>query len=301
MAHAGVSVKETLILEDSKNGKLAASLSGAFVCDVDNTKDVKYSLIKNNIIAADTSINIKYPIKNKVNILIPMSGAGSRFTKEGYKKPKPLIDVNGFPMIKMVVDNINVDATFTFIVQSKHKEDYMLDIILPLIAPGCNIVETASLTRGAAESCLLAKEYINNDNHLFIINSDQYIEWNSSDFFYNAVSNNYDGMILTFKEPSLDPKWSYVKEENGFIVEAKEKEAISDIATVGGYYFNKGSEFVSAAEEMIANNETVNGEFYVCPVYNLLINQGKKIKSYNIDEFYGTGTPEDLNKFLNLK
>lgn len=295
MVEAGVKPHETLIVEDSKHGREAAVLSGAFVCGVDGPLDLTYEKLDKSIKLA-TPAKIRWPGKD-VTILIPMAGAGSRFKQQGYKLPKPLIDVNGKPMIQWVVENLNIDGNYVFVVQKEHYENYNLGSILPLIAPGCKIVQTEGLTEGAACTTLLAKEFINNQDHLLIANSDQFVEWDSNDFMYSILSNELDGGILSFRDSN--PKWSFAKVNDlGFVTEVAEKKPISDIATVGIYYFNRGNEYVKFAEQMIAKNIRVNNEFYVCPVYNEYIQAGKKIKTKDCKAMWGLGIPEDLQYFL---
>jgi dTDP-glucose pyrophosphorylase len=232
-----------------------------------------------------------------MNVLIPMAGHGSRFSQAGYSFPKPLIEVHGKPMIQVVVDNLAVEANFIFVVQKEHREKYNLDSMLNLITPGCKIVEVEGVTEGAACTTLLAKEFINNNEPLVIANSDQFVEWNSLDFFYKMNEQNLDAGIVSFH--STHPKWSYAKtDENGFVTEVAEKNPISNIATVGIYYWKHGSDYVRFAEQMIENNIRVNKEFYVCPVFNEAIKAGLKIKTFDIPKMWGLGTPEDLNYFL---
>jgi HAD superfamily hydrolase (TIGR01509 family) len=293
--------EETLIIEDSPHGLQAAYRSKSHVLRVLNNSEVNYLNITKNIIELNRSI-YKYrsmPKWNdkKLNVLIPMAGAGSRFEKAGYTFPKPLIEVNGKPMIQLVVENINIDANYIYIVQKKHREKYNLDGLLNLITPNCNIIEVDGITEGAACTALLARDLINTNNPLFFANSDQYVDWNSNDFMYKMQETNVDGGILTFK--STHPKWSFVKvDENGFISEVAEKNPISNTATVGFYYWKNGSDFVKYADKMIEENIRVNNEFYVCPVFNQAINDGKKIIPFNIEEMWGLGTPEDLNNYL---
>jgi len=238
----------------------------------------------------------------KLNILIPMAGAGSRFEQAGYTFPKPLIDVSGKPMIQLVVENLSFDSPHTFIVQEKHQKEYNLNSLLPLIVPNnkVNIIAINGITEGAACTTLLAKNIIDNDNPLIIANSDQYVDWNSNEFMYKMQEQNADAGILTFE--STHPKWSFVKlDDNGFVVEVAEKKPISNIATVGIYYWKKGSDYVKYAERMISKNKRHNNEFYVCPVFNEAIDDGKKIMIHHIDKMYGLGTPEDLEYFLKQK
>jgi len=186
---------------------------------------------------------------------------------------------------------------FIFIVQKEHREKYNLDSMLSLLAPGCDIVDVDKVTEGAACTVLLGKEFINNDNPLVIANSDQFVEWSSLDFFYKMNEQNLDGGIVSFK--STHPKWSYAKtDNNGFVLEVAEKKTISDIATVGIYYWKKGSDFVKYAEQMIHKNIRANNEFYVCPVFNEAILDGLKIKTFDVPKMWGLGTPEDLDYFL---
>ena len=233
----------------------------------------------------------------KLNVLIPMAGAGSRFASAGYTFPKPLIDVHGQPMIKCVVDNLNIDANYTFIVQKEHYERYSLQAMLSIIKPGCNIVQVDGVTAGAACTTLLARNIIDNDQPLLIANSDQWVEWNSNESMYAFIADGIDGGILTFE--NSHPKWSYARLDNdGFVTELAEKQVISNHATVGIYYWRRGCDYVRYADQMIAKNIQVNGEFYVAPVYNEAIASQAKIRVKNITQMWGLGTPEDLNYFL---
>ena len=130
-----------------------------------------------------------------------------------------------------------------------------------------------------------------------IANSDQFIKWNPLDAMYFITNKKIDGAILTFK--SSHPKWSFAKvDKNGFVTEVAEKKPISNDATVGVYFWNKGSDYVKYANKMIEKNIRTNNEFYVCPVYNEAILDKKKIINYEVDEMWGLGTPEDLNYYL---
>jgi dTDP-glucose pyrophosphorylase len=201
------------------------------------------------------------------------------------------------PMVQVVVDNLAIDAQFIYVVQEKHYIEYNLKFLLNLITPGCKIVTVNGVTEGAACSTLLAKEYINNDKHLLIANSDQFLEWDSQRFYYSVEEEKVDGGILCFR--ATHPKWSYVKtNEDGLITHVAEKEVISDLATVGIYWWNKGSDYVQYAEQMIEKGIRYKNEFYVAPVYNEAIEEQLRIKPYMIDKMWGIGTHEDLSFFL---
>ena len=297
MTEFGVYPEECIIIEDSPKGLASAYHSGVpahQIIRVDSPEDVNRDLLE--LIDGEKQTKPKW-VDKKMNVLIPMAGAGSRFAKAGYSFPKPLIDVNGKPMIQTVVDNINIDANYIFIVQKEHREKYNLDNMLNLIAPDCKIVEVDGITEGAACTTLLAEEYIDNDRPLFIANSDQWVGWNSLDFLYKMNELNADGGIVTFK--ATHPKWSYAAVDNdGMVTKVAEKDPISDNATVGFYYWKRGEDYVESAKDMIAMQKRVNGEFYVCPVFNQAILMGKKIFAHNVEEMWGLGTPEDLEKFL---
>jgi HAD superfamily hydrolase (TIGR01509 family) len=296
MSMMGCLPEETLIVEDSPHGLLAASRSKANIMRVGSPKEVTYINVCKHL-NTEKMNNIPKWKNDKLNVLIPMAGAGSRFEQAGYTFPKPLIDVRNKPMIQVVVDNLNIDANYIYIVQKKHREQYNLDTLLNLITPNCRIVEVDGLTEGAACTALLAKEYIDNDAPLFFANSDQFVEWDSNEFMYKMQETNADGGIVTFK--AIHPKWSFARiDENELVVEVAEKNPISDIATVGYYFWKHGSDFVKYAEQMIEKNIRVNNEFYVCPVFNQAIEDKKQIKIFNVKGMWGLGTPEDLKYYL---
>lgn len=297
MIKAEVSPKETVIIEDSHIGRKAAISSGAYLFGVKNSDDVKFDSLIDYISMIDNrQIKPKWQGGN-MKVLIPMAGAGSRFEKAGYTFPKPLIDIKGKPMIQVVIENINIDAEHIYIVKKEHYDKYNLRQLLNLITPNCKIIQIDHITEGAACTTLLAKEFIDCDEPLLIANSDQFVEWDSNEFMYSMIGDQIDGGILTF--PNTHPKWSYVRlDTNGYVTEVKEKEVVSNIATVGIYYWKKGSDYVKYAEQMISKNIRINNEFYVAPVYNEAFLDNKKVKVFNVDKMWGLGTPEDLDYFI---
>jgi HAD superfamily hydrolase (TIGR01509 family) len=292
--------KNTIIVEDSHIGRQGAIDSGAILYPVENANDlngIKFMDKINEFEKTQENSSLIPWRDKKLNVLIPMAGAGSRFSQAGYTFPKPLIEVHGKPMIQVVVENLNIEANYIFIVQKDHYEKYNLKYLLNLIAPNCKIVQVEGLTEGAACTTLLAKEFIDNDAPLVMANSDQFVEWNSNECMYAFNADAIDGGILTFK--ATHPKWSYAKiGDDGFVSEVAEKKPISDNATVGVYFWKKGSDYVKYAEQMIAKNIRTNNEFYVCPVFNEAIGDGKKVRVKQIEKMWGIGTPEDLNYFL---
>ena len=290
--------QNTIIVEDSHIGRQGAIASGGHLYGIKDADDLDKDKFFGMIDKFQMKGKNEVPWKNeKMNVLIPMAGAGSRFAQAGYTFPKPLIEVNSKPMIQVVVDNLNIDAHYVFIVQEEHFHKYNLKQVLNLIKPGCDIVTINGITEGAAVTTLLAKEYINNNEPLLIANSDQIVEWNSNECLYAFDADEIDGGILTFK--ATHPKWSYAKiGDDGFVSEVAEKNPISDNATVGIYYWKHGSDYVKYAEDMIQKDIRTNNEFYVCPVFNQAIEDGKKIRVKEIEKMWGIGTPEDLNYYL---
>mgnify|MGYP001410189131 FL=1 len=290
--------KDTVILEDSHIGRQGALDSGSHLVAIENRDHLNQDKIDKIIDILDSKTLTHIPWKSeKMNVLIPMAGRGSRFADVGYTFPKPLIEVNGKPMIQVVLENLNIEANYTFVVRKEHYDKYSLQYLLTLIAPGCNIVQVDELTEGSACTTLLAKEFIDNDDPLLLANSDQFMEWNSNECLYAFNADGIDGGILTFK--ATHPKWSYAKVgEDGFVSEVAEKKPISDDATVGVYFWKKGSDYVKYAEQMIQKNIRTNGEFYICPAFNEAIADGKKFRIKEVDRMWGIGTPEDLTYFL---
>lgn len=299
MIALGAIPRTTIIAEDSHIGRQAAIDSGATLLPIENTFDLTLDKVKGIVMNIEDIKAKSIPWRDKkLNVLIPMAGAGSRFSSAGYTFPKPLIEVRNKTMIQTVVDNLNMEANFIFIVQKEHYEKYNLKSLLHAIKSDCKIVQVDGMTQGAACTTLLAKEFIDNNNPLILANSDQFVEWNSNEVMYAFNSDEIDGGIITFK--ATHPKWSYVKlDDNGFVSQIAEKKVISDNATVGIYFWKKGSDYVKYAEQMIESNDRTNNEFYVCPVYNYAIKDKKRIRVKEIKKMWGIGTPEDLEYFLN--
>lgn len=236
-----------------------------------------------------------------INIVIPMAGKGSRFSNAGYQIPKPLIEINGNSMIELVTYNITPqkEHRFIYLCLQEHLKKYNLEKKLKALEKNCIIIAVSEVTEGPACTVLLAEEYINNNEELMIANSDQYIDIDINKYLQNI--NKKDGLIMTMY--AKDSKWSFIQyNEKREVTLVKEKEVISEEATVGIYNFTRGKDYVKYSKQMIEKNKRVNGEFYVAPVYNEMIKAKKSIGFYNIGSeergMYGLGTPEDLNKFL---
>lgn len=233
-----------------------------------------------------------------------MAGLGSRFSKAGFAKPKPFIDVAGKPMIVRVLENLSLqDVRYILVARREHMQAE--DELVHEIEQNYHATFLAidGLTEGTACTVLHARKLINNDTPLLIANSDQIVDFDPQDFVNDSFRRNLDGSILTFEDKARDPKWSFARiGEDGLVLEVKEKQAISAFATVGIYMFRRGADFVDAAIEMLLQQDRVNNEYYTCPTYNYMIQKNKRIGIYDVspEAMHGIGTPEDLEVYLQL-
>jgi dTDP-glucose pyrophosphorylase len=237
-----------------------------------------------------------------LNIVLPIAGRGSRFAVAGYDLPKPLIPVHGIPMIALVAANVRPtrDHRFIFVAQQEHLDHTDMRDVLERHAPGCAIVGIDGVTEGAACTVLAARALIDNEHPLMLANSDQYVDADIDAYLATLDDTTADGLIMTF--PADHPKWSYVRRNaEHAVVEVVEKQVVSHEATVGIYNFRRGCDFIAGADRMIARDRRVNGEFYVAPVYNEMIEDGARVVTHDIGpRMHGLGVPEDLQTFLSL-
>jgi NDP-sugar pyrophosphorylase family protein len=224
-----------------------------------------------------------------------MAGLGKRFLAVGEKTPKFLLDVNGKPMISRVVESLDIEANYIFVVQKSHYEEYSLQSLLSSIVANPKIIITDKSPIGAATTTLEAEHLINNQTPLIIVNSDQVVEWNSSEF----VELTKHGHCIALFEGN-DPGWSYVKIQGGIIKQVAEKDVISNNATVGIYGWKTGADYVRYANQMVLKDIRTNGEFYVCPVYNEAIEAQDQVFPYFVNSMHSLGTPEQLSDYLKL-
>ena len=230
----------------------------------------------------------------KPNILVPMAGLGSRFIKEGFKVPKQLINIKDKHLIDISLDCLDYEGcNLIFVVRDETVYNFHMDDLLrKKFGDDIKVVVLDKLTDGSVCSCLYAEEYIDNDAPLIIHTLD--IEFRP--VFNPHIMNNLngDGLLLTFKSNSSN--YSYAKvDKNGFVTQTAEKKAISSDACVGIYGFKKGSDFCKYAREMIKRDLRTNNEFYISPLYNLLIEDGKKIRTEDVGKMHVFGTPDEFH------
>jgi dTDP-glucose pyrophosphorylase len=238
-----------------------------------------------------------------MNVVVLFSGSSAAFKDAGYSFPKNLADVDGKPLVQIVLEHLGgleaLDAKFICLLRREENRTSHTGAVIQLAMPSATIVELAAETSGAACSALLAVQYIDNDAPLVIVNGDQLLlDVDLAAAVLEFQKRKLDGGILVFED--LHPRWSFVKcDDQGLVIETAEKRPISKLATAGFYYFARGADFVAGATSMIKKDAQVNGLFYICPVYNELILQQKKIGVHHVPkEAYCTlSTPADVNSY----
>jgi dTDP-glucose pyrophosphorylase len=238
-----------------------------------------------------------------IQLVLPMAGLGSRFSLAGYETPKPLLSIHGTPMYKVVLDNLLHPqiVSVTIVCPRTWELPKKLSAADATSPVEFNFVEIDYLPQGPAKSVYLASDFLNPDLPVVIANSDQYLDADLTDFYSSITNAGASGTILCMEDS--DPKWSYVKTTPAGLVSAvREKEVISNLATVGLYGFSKASLMLAGFDDMFAANDTFNGEFYVAPAYNYLIKKQMKVTAINIgpigEVMHGLGIPSDFEAFL---
>ena len=239
-----------------------------------------------------------------MNFVIPMAGRGSRFADAGYTSPKMLIEAKGKTLLEWSLSSLplNICTNLIFIALEEHSENYNIKEIIeakyPHLRSITKFIFLQEVTRGQSETVLKAKDLLDNSKGLLIYNIDTWFY--SSSLEKMLLSDEFDGIAGAFI--STDPKYSFAKlDEHNNVIQVAEKQAISNFALTGMYYFKKTADFINAAEEAIVKNETVKNEFYIAPLYNKLISLQKHIAIDLVQDFSILGTPEELNEFIEKK
>lgn len=236
--------------------------------------------------------------KAKINIIIPMAGAGSRFQKDGYDLPKPFININGKMMIERVLKGLQCDnANYKLIIQKSFLNDYKKELnIISSTYKNIEFFTVEKLTQGASCTALSIHKEINNNDPVLICDCDNIIENDVfKKFVHFCATEESDGVLMTFE--SSDSRFSFAKlDKNNIVCKVKEKEAISNNAMSGFYFISKGVDFVNSAINTMIYGDRDKNEFYISTVYQDLINNGKKIKTYKTtkDAVKCVGTPDQL-------
>lgn len=241
----------------------------------------------------------------KLHVVMPMAGEGSRFKKEGWTTPKPLILLNGQPLFKHSISSVSaegIDLKYSFIVRQEHIDEYKIDEGIKSFLPTANIFSVAKTTRGAVETCLIAESAIANDDGVIVLDCD--LEFHSKKFIdivsklLNLPMNEAEGGALVSFE-SNEPRYSYAAVgANGLVTRTAEKEVISNHALCGAYFFATGMRFKQIAHQLLNEPDFKKPEYYVSLLYNYLLADGEKVYLAPLEEYYSYGTPEELKRYL---
>jgi dTDP-glucose pyrophosphorylase len=235
-----------------------------------------------------------------MKILVPVAGEVSYQEGNPYAYPKNMYEIKGKPLIEYVHSKLSSisGAEFVFVVKKQESERFHTDNVLTLLEPSCTVLYTEDSTAGAACTALLAVSQIDNDEELLIANGDILIKSNLQAIIDSFRKRNLDGGIVTFE--SVHPRWSYVKvDENGYVFEAAEKRPISKHATTGFYWYKEGSCFVRSIKNMIRKDVRTNNKFYICPAFNEMILEQKKVGIYEIkrEDYISLSSIHDIEQF----
>ena len=240
-----------------------------------------------------------------LHIVMPMAGEGSRFLKEGWTTPKPLIELNGQPLFKHAISSVtdkDIQMKYSFIVRQEHIDKYQIDKGLRSFLPEANLFSVVKTTRGAVETCLIAENAIADDDAVIVMDCD--LEFRSKKFMEiikqilnKPIEEATGGALVSFE--SNEPRYSYAAlGEDGFVARTAEKEVISNHALCGAYFFASGRRFKQIAHLLLAEPAFTKPEYYVSLLFNYLLKDGEKVWLAPMEEYYSYGTPEELKRYL---
>lgn len=226
-------------------------------------------------------------------LIVLAAGRGTRFKQEGYSEPKPFIDVCGLKMTDLVIRNMRSQLGMQIPTTVILHQDFGR---LPFDSPDTEVIKLPD-HNGAAIAANFELNRGNADEKIIICNCDQLVLFNGKKFL--GALDDHSGAILTFEEPTLNPKWSYAElDDKGDIVRVAEKIPISTHATVGVYAYASKRIASEAIRKMKEADDKFNNEFYLCPAYNYIDGSVANVK---VKKMWGLGTPEDLNSALTNK
>ena len=237
-----------------------------------------------------------------MNVVVMLAGDGGNFVKDGQKYPKLLTEINGKTMIEIVLEGLMSltipENNIIFMVRKYDNDIYYLGDVIRLILPESHIMIVEGETAGAALTSLLAIEYLDEKESLVLVNGDQLLDYDENELVKFFVKSDADAGVFVFN--SFHPRWSYVRtDKDGLVIEAAEKRPISNQATAGFYYYKKTFEYIESVKRMILKGGDVDGLYYICPVFNEMILEQKKILTYSIDskKYHSFMSPEKVKDF----
>lgn len=240
----------------------------------------------------------------RLHVLMPMAGMGSRFIEAGFGTPKPLIRVEDQPMFLKALSSLapiiqgpeQFKYRLTVIIQEKHQAAFGLGDKIKKTVPNCLVIQLKEVTRGAVETCLMAKDSFSAEDPLLILDCDL---WFRSEPYFQLIRSvlqgkcNLAGGLLYFK--SDDPRYSYAEIERGKVLRTAEKEVISNSALAGAWFFSSSDIFLRAAHALLGNQISCEiREYYVSLLYNYIIADGHSVGAAPVDEYKSYGTPSEI-------
>lgn len=235
-----------------------------------------------------------------LNIIIPIAGSSVEFLNAGHLYPKPIIEINGKPMIQWVIESlssIKSNYKLIFIIKEEDSTKFHLDNTLKLLHPSCEIIQLKNETKGGLCSVLMTIDIIAETNPILILNGDQIINIDYQVVLDNWVLNKVDAGVVTF--PSVHPRWSYILESEGKIIQTAEKNPISKKAIAGCYYFQNSGRFFQSAFNSILKDDQINGSYFISAVLNEYILNNYNISNVDIEkkDFISFYSPKLIAEF----
>lgn len=256
-----------------------------------------------------------------MQIVIPMSGFGERFRRAGYQVPKPLIEVDGRPIIGHVIDLFPGEKDFIFICNEDHlsNPEYRMEEILKALCPTGRIIAIPAHRLGPVYAVRQIEHLLDPTKPIIVNYCDFTCYWNWADFKSFVEKNGCVGAIPSYRgfhPHSLGAtNYAYIKIKEGTVLggdgiekigawveDIQEKQPFTDnrmeeYASSGTYYFSSAKILSDAFKKIIEQNIHVNGEFYVSLAYKPLLKEGAPIVIYPLQHFMQWGTPEDLMEY----
>ncbi len=241
----------------------------------------------------------------RVNI-IPMAGGGIRFVDQGYDLPKPLIPIDGIPMVVRAAKCLPDADLWIFICKEDHILNLKIKEILNQFFSSPKIISVDFLTEGQASTCLLAKKYLQSNDILTIGSCDCRMDYDKTDYRKKLITS--DALVWTFRNNKSVVKnpemYGWTKLDRfGKVLTVSCKSPISntpikDHAVTGSFSFKKADYFLEYCDITISKNRRINDEFYLDIVLDECVVGGLNVKPFEVKSYYSWGTPADLEKYV---
>ena len=241
-----------------------------------------------------------------MHIVIPMSGIGKRFLDAGYEEPKPLIKVEGRPIIAHVTDMFPGETKFAFICNEEHLRDTDMRQVLTGLVPGANILSIAPHKKGPVYAVSQVYHLIQDDEEVIVNYCDFGNDWDYAEFLKDVRTNKADGAISAYRgfHPHMlgTINYAFMREKDNWMLEIQEKkpfteDRMSEFASDGTYYFRSGAVMKKYFDLTMQKDISLNGEYYASVVYNLLVQDGLRVRIFEISHMLQWGTPDEYNTY----